>query len=67
MDRMNVNERAYTRENQTAPQNRNQTQNQNQNFWRNPPQNRQRDSDQQIRPPFQENYIDEYGGIIEET
>ena len=48
-------------------QNRNQNQNQNQNFRRNNPPNRQRDSDQQVIPPFQENFLDEDEGIIEES
>ena len=45
--------------------NQNQNQNQNQNFRRNNPPNRQRDSDQQVIPPFQENFLDEYEGIVE--
>ena len=55
MDKISLNERASLRENQENPQNINR----NQNFRRDPPQNRQRDNDQQIRPPFQENYVDE--------
>ena len=47
-------------------QNRNQ--NQNQNIRRNNASpNRQRESDQQIIPPFQEKKLDEYEGIIEES
>jgi hypothetical protein len=57
------------RENQPAPQIRNP------NFRRNPPQIRQREPrdqreqrgpDQQIRPPLQENYVDEGEEIIED-
>ena len=66
MERIKMNERAYPRENQTTPENRNQNQNQNQKFRRNPPQIRQRGPDQQIKPPFQENYADEDEGVIEE-
>ena len=42
--------------------NKNQNQNQNQKFKRNSPQIRQRGLDQQIIPPFQENYADEDDG-----
>lgn len=55
MERINLNERTPPRENQPNPQNRNR----NQNFIRYPPQIRQREIDQQIRPPFQDNYMDE--------
>ena len=49
-------------------QNRNQNHNQNQNFIRNnATPNRQRESDQQVIPPFQENFLDEDEGIIEES
>ena len=49
-------------------QNRNQNQNQNQNFRRNNnAPNRQRESDQQVIPPFQEKFLDEDEGIIEES
>ena len=49
-------------------QNRNQNHNQNQNFRRNnTTPNRQRESDQQIIPPFQEKFLDEDEGIIEES
>ena len=48
MERINLTERTPPRENQENPQNRNR----NLNFRRDPPQNRQRDNDQQIRPPF---------------
>ena len=44
----------------------NQPQNQNHNFRKNPPQMRQRDTNQQIRPPFQENYVGENEGMTEE-
>ena len=44
---------------QANNQNRNQSQNENQNFRRNTPPKRQRDSDQQTVPPFQENFLDE--------
>ena len=47
--------------------NTNQSQKKNQNFRRNIHPNRQRDSDQQIIPPFQENFLDEDEGIIEES
>ena len=47
--------------------NQNRNQNQNQNFRRNNPPNRQRDSDQKVIPPFQENFLDEDEGIIEES
>ena len=49
---------------QVTNQNRNQSQNQNQNFRRNTPPNRQRDCDQQVISPFQENFLDEDEGII---
>jgi len=49
-------------------QNRSQNHNQNQNFRRNnTTPNRQRESDQQVIPPFQENFLDEDEGIIEES
>ena len=63
MERINLNERVVPRENQPSPQNRNQ------NFRRNPPQIRQREQrgpNQKIRPPFQENYVDEDEGVVEE-
>ena len=48
--------------------NQNRNQNQNQNFRRNNnTPNRQRESDQQVIPPFQENFLDEDEGIIEES
>ena len=44
--------------------NQNRNQNQNQNFRRNnATPNRQRESDQQVIPPFQENFLDEDEGI----
>ena len=46
----------------------NQNKNQNQNFRRNNnTPNRQRESDQQVIPPFQENFLDEDEGIIEDS
>ena len=64
IERINLNERATPRENQPTLQNRNQ------NPRRNPPQIKQREQwgpDQKIRPPFQENYADEDGEIVEEV
>lgn len=64
MERININDRNVPRENTTVQQN------QNPNPRRNPPQIRQREQrglDQQIRPPFQENYADEGGEVIEEV
>ena len=55
MERINLSERTPPRENQPNPQNRNR----NQNLRRDPPQIKPRENDQQIRPPFQENYVDE--------
>jgi hypothetical protein len=69
MERITVSDRNPPRDNAPAPQVRNP------NFRRNPPQIRQRDPrdqreqrglDQQIRPPLQENYVDEGGEVIEE-
>jgi hypothetical protein len=69
LERMTVSDRNPPRDNTPAPQVRNP------NFRRNPPQIRQRDPrdqreqrgpDQQIRPPLQENYVDEGGEVIEE-
>ena len=49
-------------------QNKNQNHNQNQKFRRNnTTPNRQRESDQQVIPPFQEKFLDEDEGIIEES
>ena len=61
MKKMSILERAQANQNQTTPQNRNQ--NQNQNFRRNQPPNRLREDDQQITPPFHQNYVSE----VEET
>ena len=64
MERIDLNERDTPRENQPTPQNRNQ------NIRRNPPQIKQREQrgpDQQIRPPFQENYADDDGEVVEEV
>ena len=48
--------------------NQNRNHNQNQNFRRNNnTPNRQRESDQQVIPPFQEKFLDEDKGIIEES
>ena len=55
MERINLKERAPPRENQTNPQNKNR----NQDFRGDPPQIIQRENDQQIIPPFRENYVDE--------
>jgi hypothetical protein len=69
MERLTITDRNPPRENQAAPQIRNL------NFRRNPPQIRQRDPrdqreqwgpDQQIRPPLQENYVDDGEEVIEE-
>lgn len=63
MQRVDINDQVQMRENQNSPQNRNQ------NFRRNVPQIKQReqkDPDQQIQPPFQENYTDDEGNIIED-
>ena len=56
---MNIIKKAQANQNQTAPQNRNQ----NHNFRRNQPPNRRREDDQQITPPFHQNYVSE----VEET
>ena len=50
-----INENTPLRDNQPNPQNRNQ----NQNFRRDKSQNKPRENDQQIRPPFNENYVEE--------
>ena len=69
MERLTIADRNPPKENQVAPQIRNP------NFRRNPTQIRQRDPrdqreqrgpDQQIRPPLQENYVDEGEDIIRE-
>ena len=54
---MSIIKRAQASQNQNAPQNRNQ--NQNQNFIRNQTPNRPREDDQQITPPFHQNYVSE--------
>lgn len=67
MERINLNESAFPRENQATPPNR--IHYQNQNFRRNPPQIRQREqrgTSQQIKPPFHENYVDQDEGGFEE-
>ena len=55
MENFNLNERTPPRENQANLQNMNR----NQNFRRDPPPVRQRESDQKIKPLFQDNYLDE--------
>ena len=69
MDILQINDRNPPRENHPAPHI------QNPNLRRNPPQIRQRepkdqreqrDLDQQIRPPLQENYVDEGEEITKE-
>ena len=55
MKNMSILERAQPRDNQNNPQNRNR----NQNYRRENNQDRQRDNDQQIRPLFQQNYVDQ--------
>ena len=63
MERINLNEINVPRENPPV------SQNQNPNPRRNAPQIRpreQRGPDQQIRPPFQENYADEDVDVVEE-
>ena len=54
MERINLSERISPRENQENPQNINR----NPNFRRDPPQNILRDNEQNIRPHFQDNYVD---------
>ena len=51
LEKINLNERVPLRENQNR--------NRNQNLRRDPNEDRQRDNDQQIRPPFQQNYVDQ--------
>ena len=65
MKKMSILERAQASQNQLAPQNRNQSQNQNQNVRRNLHQNRPRVNDQQITPPFHQNYVSEVEETIE--
>ena len=50
-----ISEKTPLRDNQPNPPNRNR----NQNFRREQPQNKPRKSDQQYRPPFNENYVEE--------
>ena len=50
-----ISEKTPLRDNQPNPPNRNR----NQNFRREQPQNKPRETDQQVRPPFNENYVDE--------
>ena len=66
MKKMSILEREQASQNQSAPQKRNQSQNQNQNFRRNQPQKRQREDDQQITPPFHQNYVSEVEETIEQ-
>ena len=51
LEKINLNDRVPPRENQNK--------NRNQNLRRDPNQDRQRDNDQQIRPPFQQNCVDQ--------
>ena len=60
LERINFNERTPPRENEANPQDRNRTQ----NFRRDTPQIKQRENYQQIRPPFQQNCVDEEEGEI---
>ena len=55
LEKINLNDKMPPRENQTNPKNRNR----NHNLRRDPMQDRERDNDQQIRPPFQQNYVDQ--------
>ena len=65
MKKMSILEREQASQNQTAPQNRNQ--NQNQNARRNQRPHRPREDDQQITPPFHQNYVSEVEDTIEQT
>ena len=56
MKRMSILKRTQPRDNQNNSQNRNR----NQNYRRDNNQYKQKESDQQIRPPFQQNYVDQY-------
>ena len=63
IQRVNINDQNQARENKNVPQTRNQ------NFRRNVPQIKQieqKGPDQQIQPPFQENYTDDEGNIVED-
>ena len=64
MKELSIIKRAQASQNQISPQNRNQ--NQNQNFRRNQPPNRPREDDQQITPPFHQNYVSEVEETIEQ-
>ena len=55
LEKINLNERVPPRE----PKNI-QNRNGNQNYRRENNQDKQKESDQQIRPPFQQNYVDQY-------
>ena len=55
LEKINLTDRVPPRENQINPQNRYR----NPNFRRDPIQNIQRDNDKKIRPPFQENYVNQ--------
>ena len=57
----NISEKTPLRDNQQNLQNRNR----NQNFRRDQSQNKPSEIDQQIRPPFNENYVDEEERDIE--
>ena len=64
MERINLTDRVAPRENQPRPQN------QKQNVRINPPQikkREQREPKHKIIPPFQENYADDEGEIVEEV
>lgn len=60
LERIKLNERTPPRENQANSQNRNRAQ----NFRRDTSQIKQRENNQQIRPPFQQNCVDEEEGEI---
>ena len=55
LEKINLSDRVPPRE----PQN-NQNRNRNQNYRRENNQDKQKENDQQIRPPFQQNYVDQY-------
>ena len=55
LEKINLNDRVPPRE----PQN-NQNRNRNQNYRRENNQDKKKESDQQIIPPFQQNYVDQY-------
>ena len=60
IEKIKLNEKTPPRDNQANSQIRNRTQ----NFRRDTPQIKQRENDQQIRPPFQQNCADEEGEIM---